>query len=193
MRGMGVALREYGPGNTVYMDGKKYQVIGLDFYRSSIPDLNQAHKSWGNCTYVTSGIDLYREPLRKMFEAPIQLAMPNLMLPAFNDSTEAPVRNNLYELAFARYHDTLYLTALVGASRRNEYGLWFGVDRIPAGEPAPLKSRNAGDSGYAILQRGVGQQATWLCLKYGPHGGNSAPLQWHHFAFRCGRRCSGPQ
>ena len=53
MRGMGVALREYGPGNTVYMDGKKYQVIGLDFYRSSIPDLNQAYKSCGNCTYVT--------------------------------------------------------------------------------------------------------------------------------------------
>ena len=53
LRGMGVALREYAPGNTVYMDGKKYQVIGLDFYRSSIPDLNQEYKSCGNCTYVT--------------------------------------------------------------------------------------------------------------------------------------------
>lgn len=53
LRGMGVALREYAPGNTVYMDGKKYQVIGLDFYRSPIPDLNESYKSCGNCTYVT--------------------------------------------------------------------------------------------------------------------------------------------
>jgi len=53
LRAMGVALREYAPGNTVYMDGKKYQVIGLDFYRSPMPDLNLAYKSCGNCTYVT--------------------------------------------------------------------------------------------------------------------------------------------
>jgi ATP-dependent helicase YprA (DUF1998 family) len=53
LRGMGVALREYAPGNTVYMDGKKYQVIGLDFHRSSVPDLNEAYKACGNCTYVT--------------------------------------------------------------------------------------------------------------------------------------------
>jgi len=53
LRGMGVALREYAPGNTVYMDGKKYQVIGLDFHRSSVPDLNEAYKSCGNCTFVT--------------------------------------------------------------------------------------------------------------------------------------------
>ena len=38
-----------------------------------------------------------------MFLAPIMLAMPNLTLPAFNDSTESPVRNSLYELAYARY------------------------------------------------------------------------------------------
>jgi ATP-dependent helicase YprA (DUF1998 family) len=53
LRGMGVALREYAPGNTVYMDGKKYQVIGLDFHRSPMPDLNQAYKSCGVCSYVT--------------------------------------------------------------------------------------------------------------------------------------------
>ena len=83
-----------------------------------------------------SGIDLYGEPLKKMFEAPIQLAMPNLMLPAFNDSAESPVRNNLYELAYARYRDPLYLRALNGANRRNEHALWFGVDRIPAEQAA---------------------------------------------------------
>jgi hypothetical protein len=114
-----------------------------------------------------SGLELYGEPLRKMFQAPIQLAMPNLMLPAFNDSTETAVRNSLYELAYARYQDPLYLAALTGADRRNDYALWFGVDRIPDAAGSPFQSLNAADSGYAVLVRG----GAWLCLKYGPHGG----------------------
>jgi hypothetical protein len=117
------------------------------------------------------GINLYGDPFRKMFEAPVQLAMPNLMLPAFNDSTETDVHNPLYELAYARYQDPVYLVALAGQSRNNNYGLWFGVDALPSEQPGTLGSRNATASGYAILQRGSGVQATWLCLKYGPHGG----------------------
>jgi len=35
----------------------------------------------------------------------------------------------------------------------------------------PPASRNSPASGYAILQKGLGPGATWLCLKYGPHGG----------------------
>jgi hypothetical protein len=118
------------------------------------------------------GINLYGEPFKKMFEAPVQLAMPNLMLPAFNDSTETNVRSPLYELAYARYHDPIDLVALAGVNRNNEYALWFGVDSLPDASASPsLGSRNAADSGYAILQRGSGDQATWLCVKYGPHGG----------------------
>ncbi len=139
--------------------------------------------SWGYHAYTISavwalveagrncGMDLYGEPFKKMFEAPIQLAMPNLMLPAFNDSAESTVRNELYELAYARYHDPIYLAALSGSNRRNEYALWFGEDQLPANSAAALGSRNATASGYAILQRGEGAPATWLCLKYGPHGG----------------------
>ncbi len=117
------------------------------------------------------GIDLYGEPLKKMFEAPVQLAMPNLMLPAFNDSTETNVRNPLYELAYARYQDPIDLAGLDAANRNNDYALWFGVDTLPRESRPSLGSRNATSSGYAILQKGNGEQATWLCLKYGPHGG----------------------
>jgi hypothetical protein len=53
LRSMTVALHEYAPGNTVYMDGRKYQVIGLDFHRSPIPDLDQAYKACEICNYVT--------------------------------------------------------------------------------------------------------------------------------------------
>ena len=137
---------------------------GYHFYTmSAVWPLTEAAR---NC-----GIDLYGEPLKKMYEAPIKLAMPNLMLPAFNDSTEADVHSPLYELAYARYHDPLFLTALAGSSRRNEYALWFGADKLPENSGVSLGSRNAPSSGYAILQRGDGPQATWLCLKYGPHGG----------------------
>ncbi|MBW1716033.1 MAG: DEAD/DEAH box helicase [Deltaproteobacteria bacterium] len=53
LRTMQVALREYAPGNTVYMDGRKYQVIGLDFHRSPVPDLDRIYKRCEFCDYVT--------------------------------------------------------------------------------------------------------------------------------------------
>ncbi len=116
-------------------------------------------------------INLYGEPLKKMFEAPVKLAMPNLVLPAFNDSGEVNIRSSMFELAYARYRDPVYLVALADSKRRDELALWFGVPQLPATQAAALPSRNAQASGYAILQRGAGEQATWLCLKYGPHGG----------------------
>jgi hypothetical protein len=53
LRNMTVALREYAPGNTIYMDGRKYQVIGLDFHRAAKPDLDQTYRFCEVCDYVT--------------------------------------------------------------------------------------------------------------------------------------------
>jgi hypothetical protein len=116
------------------------------------------------------GIDLYGDPLRRMFEAPIRLAMPNLKLPAFNDSGESDIHNGLYELALARYHEPLLVNGIPPA-RNSQMALWFGEDRLPAAASAATGSRNFEASGYAILERGAGRDATWLCLKYGPSGG----------------------
>ncbi|MBS1857642.1 MAG: alginate lyase family protein [Acidobacteria bacterium] len=118
-----------------------------------------------------SGIDLYGDPYKRMFLAPVNLAMPNGFLPAFNDSTEVNIHNDLYELAYARYHDPLLLAGIDRARRGSDYALWFGDDTLPAPASAPLGSRNFTVSGYAILERGEGPRTTWLCLKYGPHGG----------------------
>jgi hypothetical protein len=117
------------------------------------------------------GIDLYGEPYKKLFESPVQLAMPNLHLPAFNDSNDRDIHNPVYELGYARYHDPIDLAGIPPGDRNNEYALWFGVDHLPPATPGASGSRNAADSGYAILQHGSGEQATWLCLKYGPFGG----------------------
>jgi ATP-dependent helicase YprA (DUF1998 family) len=58
LRSLSVALKEYAPGNTVYMDKRKYQVIGLDFHRSPIPDLDLSYRSCSTCDYLS--LDLSR-------------------------------------------------------------------------------------------------------------------------------------
>jgi hypothetical protein len=61
-RGMAQALTEYAPGNTVYMDKRKYQMIGLDFHRSPVPDLSQIYRSCVSCDYVTLDLSQTRCP-----------------------------------------------------------------------------------------------------------------------------------
>ena len=136
---------------------------GYHFYTlSAVWPLAEAAR---NCA-----IDLYGEPLRKMFLAPVQLAMPNGVLPAFNDSAEVDIHSELYELGWARYHDPAFLRA-VPPSPRSDFALWLGEDRLPPAPASSQGSRNSLASGHAILERGLGEQATWLCLKYGTHGG----------------------
>ncbi len=119
------------------------------------------------------GRDLYGPEFKRLFDAPLHLATPDFRLPAFNDSGEVALGNSAsyYELALARYQDPAYAALLATGPRDSELALWFGAEKLPPGELPASGSRNAASSGYAILQRGSGRQATWLCLKYGPHGG----------------------
>lgn len=118
------------------------------------------------------GIDLYGTDFKKLFDAPLNLANPNFTLPPFNDSGEVRIFGSpLYELALARYKNPTYAAVLDPSHRTSDFALWFGVDELPTGKVMAAGSRNAQASGYSILQKGEGQQATWLCLKYGPHGG----------------------
>ena len=119
------------------------------------------------------GIDLYDPRYKLMFDAPINFAMPNVVLPDFNDSGQVSLRArpDLYELAYARYKDPRYLPLLATSDRQNNFSLYFGVPQLP---PAPTRSplsANYPDSGYAILTQTLADQPTWLSLKYGPHGG----------------------
>ncbi len=139
---------------------------GYHFYTiSALWPLTEAAR---NC-----GINLYGEQFKKMFDAPLALAMPNLVLPPWNDSgavnllAQAPA----YELAYARYQNPAYLAILSQSNRRNERAMWFGVEDLPKSDPPLFRSRNETASGYGILVNGKGADATWLCLKYGPHGG----------------------
>ncbi len=139
---------------------------GYHFYTlSALWHLTEAAR---NC-----GIDLYGDELKRMYDAPLRFATPSLTLPAFNDSTEVNLRAQApaYELAYARYKNPLYLPLLAASNRENDYALWFGVESLPRAGAVQWRSANYPTSGYAVLAKGRGQGATWLCLKYGPHGG----------------------
>jgi len=130
------------------------------------------------------GLDLYDARFKSMFDGPLALAMPNLTLPNFNDSGTVLLtsRADLYELAYARWHDPRYAPMLAAGRRKGDLALWFGTPDLPKGEiNAGRGSRNSPASGYAILERGAGAAAAWLCVKYGPHGGGHGHNDKNHF------------
>ncbi len=48
----------------------------------------------------------------------------------------------------------------------------YGTRALPEAADLPARrSADYRDAGRAILTRGKGREATWLCLDYGPHGG----------------------
>ncbi len=151
----------------VQADGAWFEgAWGYHFY--TIDGLWPLTEAARNC-----GIDLYGPELRRMFEAPLRLATPALRLPAFNDSGEVDLgdRADSYELAFARYGDPGFAALPAVARRTGSLARWFGAGVVTGSVAAAAGSRNAQASGYAILQKGAGTNATWVCLKYGPHGG----------------------
>ncbi len=139
---------------------------GYHFYTMmSLWSLTEAAR---NC-----GIDLYEPAFKRMYDGPIRFAMPNLLLPAFNDSGTASVKGSAshYELAFRRFRDPEYCAVLETSNRITDKAFLYGEMSLPSTGARQRESVNYPESGYAILQRGQGEGATWLCLKYGPHGG----------------------
>jgi len=111
---------------------------------------------------------------RDLFLAPLKLAMPDKRLPGFNDSDYAGIlaQAPIYELALAHYGDAELAEVLRAAPKRDSlYAMISGVYPLPQPKTQTLSSRNYPSAGYAILQNGNDSGATWLCLKYGPHGG----------------------
>ncbi|MGB9619142.1 MAG: alginate lyase family protein, partial [Armatimonadota bacterium] len=149
------------------------------------PDGQWWEGAWGYHFYTLSalwplaeaarncGIDLYGPELKRMFDAPLKFAMPNLKLPAFSDSGEVDLVacRGIYELGYARYKESAYLGLLAEGDRLGDYALLFGEPHLPEAPRSAPHSANFPDSGYAILTQGEGRNATWFCMKYGPYGG----------------------
>jgi hypothetical protein len=155
----------------VSADGQWYEgAWGYHFYTvSALIPLLEAGERCGLGLYA---FERDGRSCRGLFDAPLDLSMPNLVLPAFNDSGTVNVKSQAraYECALARYGKPRYAEA-IGPDRRNLQALLVGVDVLPAPPAEAGGSRNVTAAGYAILAHGSGSQSTWLCLKYGPHGG----------------------
>jgi oligo-alginate lyase len=91
-----------------------------------------------------------------------------------------------YELAYARYHAPEFAVLLKGSRRNGRLALWFGAEKLDAGQLPRAASHNAEASGYAMLEQGEDTTATWLCLKYGPHGGGHGHFDKNHFVLYAG-------
>ena len=152
-------------------DGQWYEgAWGYHFYTvMAIAALAEAGQ---NCGLDLYGYESHGHSYRSLFEGPLDLAMPDLRLPAFNDSGTARVLgNNHYELALGRYGEARLAEPLVGTKRQDLYAFIRGVEPLPEPPAEVHGSRNFPAAGYAVLELGEGSDATWLCLKYGPHGG----------------------
>ena len=117
------------------------------------------------------GLDLYAElPLRRMFDTPLRLALPDWSLPNFSDSGNVSLASyqRLYEIAYARYGDPL-LAGLLGRQPRGREALFWGAETLPETAPPALASILLEDSGNAVLRAALSDH--YLALKFGPHGG----------------------
>ncbi len=118
-----------------------------------------------------NGTDLYSvDGMRRLFNAPLFSTLPDLTLPAFNDSNVISVLNEdqWYELAWNRYQDPLFLSVL-GQHSRSRNALFWGVDSIDRGSATQLASLVLPTSGNAFLRTRDSDLA--IALKFGPHGG----------------------
>ena len=151
----------------VSADGLWYEgAWGYHFYTMSAVS-HLAEGAW-HC-----GINLYTKDYQRMFDGPINFAMPDFVLPPFNDSgtVRVPGAADLYEIACARYKDDRYKLVISRGNRSCLENLLAGVPDAGAMVEFTPATANYTNSGYATLVGGKGTKATWFCVDYGPHGG----------------------
>ena len=116
-----------------------------------------------------AGLDLYSDQYRKLFDAPLSLALPNGDAPGFNDSAGGNIASYapLYELAFARWGKAEYGRVLAHSRRDSLQALLWGAQNPPEGPLAPESSTLLASSGFAVLRAG----STAAAVRFGAHGG----------------------
>ena len=146
----------------------------------------------------STGDDAARRDLKRMFEAPLRWAYPDLSLVAINDcwfhsslvgevGHGIPPAAAFYEIAAGWYGDAAFESILAqnygaGKPRDSHEALLFGPDQVPsspealAGKRTPrllTASANLPELGLAVLRSSAPQarDRTFVLLKYGRHGG----------------------
>ncbi|HEX9006148.1 MAG TPA: heparinase II/III family protein [Bacteroidota bacterium] len=143
-----------------------------------------------------NGLDLYHRvvagrSMKKMFDAPFAVILPNLEFPRSKDSGGGRITEyaTFYEIGYAVYRDSTYLALLnltnmqrgkqvVGEESglhetENPITLFNLVPELPAYRAPvyPAQSMNLEGTGFAVLREGTGEDRTFLYLDYGIMGG----------------------
>lgn len=126
-----------------------------------------------------NGLDLYKdEKIKRMFLLPMRMSQPNLVPPSLSDQGYSTRRigTDQIERALGWYGDREFAGVLAylyaaGAKRTSRAALDYG-EELPSEAPAPgVASANLTGTGAAILRDGAGDDARWVLLRYGEHGG----------------------
>ena len=118
------------------------------------------------------GLDLYDEKVKRMFEAPLQAALPDGTLPTFHDSggPHLSATAPLYEIGFARYGDDKFAGPILGDNRDTLNALIYGKNVLPGRADAVIQSTHLRRAGFVYLRQGK-EDPCYLAVDYGPHGG----------------------
>ena len=120
-----------------------------------------------------AGIDLYANTtLRSMYDAPLNMAMPDGALPAFNDdlgTISISGESAIYETVYAQYGDPLYAAGLDAYDREHE-ALYWGAATLPSDPPTAQNSTLFPSAGYAVLRNFETEQPVYAAIDFGPHG-----------------------
>jgi hypothetical protein len=143
-----------------------------------------------------NGLDLYHmeiagRTMKKMFDAPFELILPNYEFPRSKDSGGGNLLEYsvYYEVGYAVYHDPRYLallnltnvtrgkqivgeTSAIGEADQ-PVTLFNLAPELPKGSADiyPAQSLNLEGNGFAVLRNGENEQRRYLYLDYGIMGG----------------------
>ena len=138
--------------------------------------LAETAKNNGNPTFLSD--------IKKVFDAPIQLMMPDMYLPRFNDCREVylPAYKSFYEYGYARYKSADYLpiiekgreytgtiekgNKLVSDVNVFDFSLLYGLTIPKNTAPIIPQSRHLEGSGFDILTIGKAEKTAWLATVY---------------------------
>jgi hypothetical protein len=165
--------------------------------------LAETAKNNGNNTYINS--------IKKFLDAPIQLAMPDMQMPRFNDSRDLylPAYNGYYEYGYARFKNDNYLP-IINKGRQYKGGiekveklgnnfdpfdftLIYGVDLPQKEASIPSRSLHLPHTGFDVLTKGTGKETIWLASKYDinqNHGWHMHPDALDFVLYAKGRQIS---
>jgi hypothetical protein len=146
--------------------------------------------SWTMRAMRAAGRAFDREDVvRRMFAAPLDLAFPDLSLPATNDcwyhisltgevGHGIPNADGFYEMAYGWFGDPAFAAVVnenrrAGRPRDTLEGLLDGATDLPRVAPATPASRHFGASGLAMLRAGSGPAGNAVLLKASADDGDS--------------------